>query len=61
LVYNELRKAHVSVTGADILALADTLEDMDHFVNIEEEFFSGLKKNLFSFTPDMRLAGIYTS
>jgi hypothetical protein len=44
LVYNEHRKAHVSVTAGDILAIADTLEDMDHFVNIEEELFSGLKK-----------------
>lgn len=44
LVYNEHRKAHVSVTAADILAITDTLEDMDHFVNIEEEIFSGLKK-----------------
>ena len=46
---------------SDILAIADTLEDMDHIVNIEEELFSGMKKNLFSFTPEMRLAGILTS
>lgn len=61
LVYNEHRKAHISVTASDILAIADTLEDMDHFVNIEEELFPGVKKKCFSVSPDIRLAGINTS
>ncbi len=49
------------MTAADILAIADTLEDMDHFVNIEEELFSGMKKKHISFTQDMRLAGLHAS
>ena len=61
LVYNEHRKAHISVTASDILAIADTLEDMDHFVNIEEELFPGMKKKCFSVSPDIRLAGIHSS
>ena len=61
LVYNEHRKTHVSVSAADILAIADTLDDMDHFVNIEEELFSGVKKKHISYPPDMRLVGIHTS